>query len=139
MRISEIFSTDVELATPDMTILEIAQKMKERDCGSVPVRDGDRLAGMITDRDIVVRCIAEGKDPEETTAGEVMTSGILYCYDDEDAKDVAKNMAETKVRRLPVLNRDKRLVGIVSLGDLSVGCEDNAILGETMERIRVSA
>ncbi len=139
MKVSEIYSQDVELAVPDMTVLEIARKMEERNCGSIPVRDDDRLIGMVTDRDIVIRCVAKGLDPSTTTAQQIMTPGILYCYDDEDAEDVANNMAEAKVRRLPVLNQDKRLVGIVSLGDLAIGCEDGEILAETLERIRLAA
>jgi CBS domain-containing protein len=84
----------------------------------MPVREGDRLVGMITDRDIAVRAVAEGKGPD-TPIREVMTQDVKYCYDDDDTNDVARNMADIQVRRLPVLTRDKRLVGIVSLGDMA--------------------
>ncbi|NCC22678.1 MAG: CBS domain-containing protein [Alphaproteobacteria bacterium] len=139
MKIKDILSRDVELANPDTTIADVARKMKERNCGSIPVSENDRLVGMITDRDIAIRCVAEGLDCASMTAEQIMTPGILYCYDDEDAEEVARNMAETKVRRLPVVNRDKKLVGIVSLGDLAVGCEDESITGEVLERIRLAA
>lgn len=139
MKIKDILSRDVELANPDTPIADVARKMKERNCGSIPVSENDRLVGMITDRDIAIRCVAEGLDCASMTAEQIMTPGILYCYDDEDAEEVARNMAETKVRRLPVVNRDKKLVGIVSLGDLAVGCEDESITGEVLERIRLAA
>jgi CBS domain-containing protein len=89
--------------------------------GALPVRDHDRLVGMITDRDITVRAIAQGKGPT-ATVGEVMSPEVLYCYEDQDIEEVLRNMADIKVRRLPVLNREKRLVGIVSLGDLAANC-----------------
>ena len=93
--------------------------MAELDAGIMPVREGDRLVGMITDRDITVRAVAEGKGPD-TAVREVMTEDVKYCYEDDDTQDVARNMADIQVRRLPVLTRDKRLVGIISLGDLAV-------------------
>ena len=119
MQISEIMSSNVQLANPDQSIREIAQIMAECDCGAVPVGDNDRLVGIVTDRDLAVRAIAAGKGPD-TPVREVMSRGVLYCYDDEDTDDVASNMADIKVGRLPVLNAKKRLVGIVSLGDIAM-------------------
>ncbi len=119
MQIGEIMSPNVQLANPDQSIREIAQIMAECDCGAVPVGDNDRLVGIVTDRDIAVRAVALGKGPD-TPVREVMSRGVLYCYDDEDTDDVASNMADIKVRRLPVLNAKKRLVGIVSLGDIAM-------------------
>ncbi len=118
MKISKCMTRDVQLANPKQTICEAAKMMAQIDAGVLPVGDGDRLVGMITDRDIAIRAVAQGKPPD-TPIREVMTEEVLYCFDDQEMEDVARNMADIKVRRLPVLNRDKRLVGIVSLGNLS--------------------
>ena len=118
MKISECMTADVEVVRPDQPIREAAQFMLRNDAGSMPVADGDRLVGMIADRDITVRAVAEGRGPD-TPVREVMTEETLYCYEDMSTEEVARNMGDNQVRRLPVLNRDKRLVGIVSLGDLS--------------------
>lgn len=119
MDIKDIMSTDVEVVTPDTLIHEIAQKMQQRDCGCVVVVENDRMVGMITDRDIALRCVANSHIPAETTAKDVMTPEILYCRDTDNADEVARDMGKNKVRRMPVLNAEKRLVGIVSLGDLA--------------------
>lgn len=119
MRVSEAMTREVRVANPDQSIREVARIMAEIDAGVMPVGENDRLVGMITDRDIAIRAIGEGKGPD-TPVREVMTTEqVLYCYDDEDLDHVAKNMSEQQVRRLPVVNRDKRLVGIVSLGNLA--------------------
>ena len=119
MRVSEAMSRDVRLATPQQSIREVAKTMSEIDAGAVPVQENDRLVGMITDRDIAVRAVALGKGPD-TPVGDVMSrEQVLYCYDDEEIEHVAQNMSEQRVRRLPVVNREKRLVGIVSLGDVA--------------------
>jgi CBS domain-containing protein len=119
MRVSEAMTREVRVATPGQTIRDVAKIMDEIDAGSMPVGENDKLVGMITDRDIAIRAVAQGKGPE-TTVREVMSdSKVLYCYDDEELDDVAKNMGSEQVRRLPVVNRDKRLVGIVSLGDVA--------------------
>jgi CBS domain-containing protein len=118
-------SRDVRLASPDQTIRDVAKIMDDIDAGSVPVSENDRLVGMVTDRDIAVRAVAAGKGPD-TPVREVMSREVKYCYDDEDLDHVAKNMGDIRVRRLPVVNRDKRLVGIVSLGDLALKGENSA-------------
>jgi CBS domain-containing protein len=118
MKISECMSVDVELAAPTDSVRDVANLMRRLDIGSLPVGENDRLVGMITDRDIVMRAVAEGKGPD-TPVREVMSSEIRYCFEDEDVEAVSEQMGEWKIRRLPVLNRDKRLVGIVSLGDVS--------------------
>ena len=118
MRVSDAMTRDVRVASPGQTIRDVAKLMDEIDAGSVPVGENDRLIGMITDRDIAVRAVAEGKGPD-TPVREVMSADVKYCYEDEDLEHVAKNMADIKVRRLPVVSREKRLVGIVSLGDLA--------------------
>ena len=101
----------------------------------LPVCDGDRLVGVITDRDITVRSVAQGHDPKTARVQEVMTPEVIYCFDDEDVKEAAKKMEEKQVRRLPVLNREKRLVGIVSLGDLAVRTGKEKLAGEVLERV----
>ena len=119
MKVAQAMSSNVSVANPTQTIREVAGTMAKVDAGVVPVADGDRLVGMITDRDIAIRAVAAGKGPE-TPVREVMTPEVKYCFEDEDLDHVAKNMAEQRVRRLPVMNRDKRLVGILSLGDIAL-------------------
>ena len=119
MRVSEAMTRDVRIASPNQSIREAARIMAEIDAGVLPVGEDDRLVGMITDRDIAIRAVAEGKGPD-TSVREVMTQDVKYCFEDEDTDDVVRNMADQQVRRLPVVNRDKRLVGILSLGDLAV-------------------
>jgi CBS domain-containing protein len=109
---------NVRIASPDQTIREAAMTMAEIDAGALPVGDDVRLLGMLTDRDIAVRAVAQGKGPD-TRVRDVMSSKVKYCFEDEEIDDVIENMGDIKVRRLAVLNRDKRLVGIVSLGDLA--------------------
>jgi CBS domain-containing protein len=118
MKVRDCMTRDVRVANPDETIRDAARMMRECDAGVLPVGENDRLVGMITDRDIAVRAVAEGKGPE-TPIRDVMSAEVKYVYDDEDVDDAARNMAELQVRRLPVLGRDKRLVGIVTLGDLA--------------------
>jgi CBS domain-containing protein len=118
MQIDKIMHRNVKIIGPDETLRDAATAMKKLDVGVLPVGEHDKLVGMITDRDIAIRGIAEGKGPD-TKAREVMSQEVKYCFEDEAVEHVAENMAELQVRRLPVLNRDKRLVGIVSLGDLA--------------------
>ncbi|WP_407351227.1 CBS domain-containing protein [Luteimonas sp. R10] len=118
MKVSEMMTRDVRVASPDQTIRDAAAVMAEQDIGSLPVGENDRLVGMVTDRDIVVRAIAEGRGTD-TQVRDVMTSEVKYCYDDEDADQIVRNMADLHVRRLPVINRDKRLVGVVSLANVN--------------------
>ena len=135
MKVNEIITHDPEVIRPETALIEAAQKMKSLDIGMLPVCDGDRLVGVITDRDITVRGVAQGYDPKTARVQEVMTPEVIYCFDDEDVKDVAKKMEEKQVRRLPVLNREKRLVGIVSLGDLAVRTGKEKLAGEVLERV----
>jgi CBS domain-containing protein len=110
---------DVRVATPGQSIRDVAKIMAEIDAGILPVGENDRLIGMISDRDIAVRAVAQGKGPDTPVRDVMSTEKVLYCYDDEELDNVAKNMGDEQVRRLPVVNREKRLVGIVSLGDLA--------------------
>jgi CBS domain-containing protein len=119
MKVSECMTTDVEIVTPDQNIQEAAQFMLSADAGAMPVGEGDRLIGMVTDRDITVRAVAQGLGPD-TAIREVMTEDLVYCYDDDEVEEVALRMSDSQVRRLPVLSRDgDTLVGIVSLGDIT--------------------
>ena len=119
MRVVDIMTRDVRVARPDQSIQEAARMMAEIDAGVLPVGESDRLVGMITDRDIAMRAVAEGKGPQ-TQVREVMSPEVKYCFEDDDTDAVARNMAEIQVRRLPVVDHDKRLVGIIALGDLAV-------------------
>ena len=119
MKVGEVMTRGVELASPDDTIQKAASRMAELDTGVLPVGEGDRLVGMLTDRDIAVRAVAQGRGPD-TEVREAMTPDVRYCFEDDDLDDAVRGMGEQKVRRLPVLGRDKRLVGIVSLGDVAL-------------------
>ena len=130
MRVSEAMTREVRVATPGQSIRDVARIMAEIDAGSVPVGENDRLVGMITDRDIAVRAVAEGRGPD-TKIADVMSHEVKYCYDDDDLDDVAANMGSIQVRRLPVVHRDKRLVGIVSIGDVAA-CEDAKKAGKAL-------
>ena len=118
MKIADVMTKDVHLVRPDQTLRDAAMMMFDDDIGAVPVTDHDRLVGMVTDRDIAIRAVAQGKGPD-TKVREIMTEQVKYCFEDEDLDHVSKNMADIQMRRLPVMNRQKRLVGIVSLGDLA--------------------
>jgi CBS domain-containing protein len=133
MRVSEAMTRDVRVANPGQTIRDVARIMAEIDAGSMPVGEDDRLVGMITDRDIAIRAVAVGKGPD-TPVRDVMSKEVKYCFEDEDLEHVAKNMGDIQVRRLPVVNRDKRLVGIVSLGDIAQS-EDAETTGETVAKV----
>ena len=126
MKVGQLMTTRVSWVGPDYTVAEIARRMRADDIGSVPVAHNDRLVGMVTDRDIVLRAVADGGEIERVTARQVMSASVLYCFEDESVATVLHNMGENQVRRLPVLDRDKRLVGVVSLGDLSRAAQDKA-------------
>ena len=135
MQIKDVMTSNVEVVHPDTTLQDAAKKMKDLDVGSLPVCDGQRLLGTVTDRDITVRAVAEGRNPTTTPVREVMTSGIVYCFEDQDVREAAKLMKEKQIRRLPILNRDKRLVGIVSLGDLAVDTGNEKMAGQTLTKV----
>jgi CBS domain-containing protein len=131
MRVADAMSRDVHLASPDESIIDAARMMADCDCGVLPVGENDRLVGMITDRDIVVRALAEGKDGD-TPIRDVMSRDVKYCFEDDDVGEVAHNMGDLQIRRLPVVNRDKRLIGILSLGDIAHQSNDTESAAEAL-------
>jgi CBS domain-containing protein len=131
MRVSEAMTREVKICTPGQSIREVARTMAEIDAGAMPVGENDRLIGMITDRDIAIRGVALGKGPD-TAVREIMSEHVEYCYDDEDLDKVAEGMANVRVRRLPVVNREKRLVGILSLGDVARKDDHRDVVAETV-------
>ena len=133
MQVRDAMTSSVRLATPGQTIRDAARLMAEIDAGSLPVSENDRLVGMITDRDIAVRAVARGLGPDTPVREVMSTDQVLYCFEDDKVDDVAKNMGEVKVRRLPVVDRSKRLVGIISLGD--VAQREQRAAGKSYEKI----
>ncbi|HEX2494796.1 MAG TPA: CBS domain-containing protein [Steroidobacter sp.] len=131
MKVREAMTRDVRLVRPDQNIRDAANLMAELDIGVLPVEEDDRLVGMITDRDIAVRAVAQGLGPE-TSIREVMSREVKYCFDDQSIDEVTQNMADIRVRRLPVLNRDKRLVGILSIGDIAIDASAQDEAGEAL-------
>jgi CBS domain-containing protein len=135
VQLKEVMTSGVEVISPEASIREAAEKMSHLDIGPLPVCDGDRLVGMLTDRDITVRAVAEGRDPVTTLVREVMTPDIVYGFDDQDVQDATRLMEQYQIRRLPVLSRSKRLVGIVSLGDLAVRPGNLPLASEVLEQV----
>ena len=134
MELRDVMTQRVEVIRPDATLCDAARKMRELDVGALPVCDGRRLHGMITDRDITVRAVAEGRDPRRTTVREVATSRVIYCFEDDDVREVGRTMREHQIRRIPVLDRNKRLVGIVALGDIAT-MSDDRMAGDVLEGV----
>jgi CBS domain-containing protein len=134
MKVRQVMTADVYTVRPDASIFDIAELMRDEDIGAVPVVEDDKLIGMVTDRDIVVRALADSKDPTQATARSVMSANLLYCFDDQSVEEVLDNMGEQQVRRMPVVDRDKRLVGVVSIGDLSAAAPADRA-GESLSQI----
>lgn len=135
MQLRDVMTRNVEITQPDATVQEAAVKMKALNIGALPVCDGDRLVGLLTDRDITVRATADGRNPANTTIREVMTPDIAYCFDDQKIGEAARVMAEKQIRRMPVLDRNKRLVGIISLGSLAVHTKDDNLVGDVLKQV----
>ena len=134
MKVSKIMSPDVELVNPDDSIQSAARKMADADIGFLPVGENDRLIGMVTDRDIALRAVAMGKSPRSTKVREIMTDKVLYCTEHDEVEDAADSMASMKIRRLPIVNDGKRLVGVLSLGDIALR-HDSATAGSALEQV----
>jgi CBS domain-containing protein len=134
MQINDIMTQYVEVISPEISIQEAAKQMRSLDVGVLPVCNGDRLVGMLTDRDLTIRAVANGRDPKTTTVEEAMTAEVAYCFEDQDTEEAERVMEKHQIRRLAVLARDKRLVGIVSLGDLAIKDDENHA-ATTLERV----
>ena len=134
MQVKDVMTTDVELVRPTQTIRQAALVMGKSDCGALPVADKDSLIGMITDRDIAIRAVAAGKGPK-TLVRDVMSQEVLYCFEDQDLDEVSRNISDIKVRRLPVIDRDKRLVGILSLADMALKANGTEPAAEALKAI----
>ena len=135
-KISEVMTTNVKVVRPNETVQNAARLMAELDVGAIPVCDGKRLQGMITDRDITIRATAEGRGGE-TKVKEVMTQDVVWCTEEDDTQEVLQRMGESQIRRIPVVDQDKNLVGIVALGDLAIEDEEN--VDETLRDISMPA
>lgn len=138
MQIREIMTQGAEVVYVDVAAQEAAMKMRELDVGALPVCDGDSLQGVITDRDIAIRLVAEGRDVLQTKVRDIMTPGVSYCFDDQTVEEAVMLMEAEQIRRLPILNREKHLVGMLSLGDLALrteGTEDEDLADEALKDI----
>jgi uncharacterized protein (DUF2267 family) len=133
-KVHEIMSTNVTWVGPDISLRDAARKMHELDIGCLPVGKDDRLIGMITDRDIACRAVAKGVDPAKTAISEAMSKGVIYCFDDQDVGEAAHLMERKQLHRLPVLNRQKRMVGMLSLGDIGLRAS-HELTGEVVAAI----
>ncbi|GJL86220.1 MAG: inosine-5-monophosphate dehydrogenase [Micavibrio sp.] len=133
-QIRDVMSRDFKWVPPETTLRDAARIMRDNDVGFLPIGENDRMVGIITDRDITVRAVAEGFHPQSDTVRSVMTPGPFYCYEDQNVAEICDNMSFIKVRRLPVVSRDKRLVGVVSLGDLAQICQ-KAQTGDALRQI----
>lgn len=132
-QIKDVMNSSVEVVSPDETIINAAEKMKRHDIGFLPVCDGKKLRGTVTDRDLAIRVLANGKDPEETKIKDIMTKEVVYAYDDDDVEAASELMSKHQVRRLIVLDHNKDLCGLVSVGDIAGEAEE--ISGETLRNI----
>ena len=133
MKVRELMTEEVATVTLATTLNEVASKMKQEDTGAIPVLDEDRLVGIVTDRDIVIRCIAEGKDPNELTAEDILSRDLETIDPDADVQEAARIMARRQIRRLPVVE-DEELIGVISLGDIAVK-EDEDVAGDTLQDV----
>ena len=135
MKIKEVMTRAVETVRPDQSIQEAAAKMKSLDVGPIPVTDGDRLVGMLTDRDIVLRAVADGRDPRTTKVRDAMTSDVVCCKEDDDVKDAAQKMKDRQIRRIVVVDAGQKVCGIVSLGDIAVDTHNDRMSGDVLEEV----
>jgi CBS domain-containing protein len=135
MQVFEAMTPDVISVLPDTKLVDAALAMRNLDVGPLPVVDGGRLVGVITDRDITVRATAEGRDPRLTTVEDIMTPEVVACREEDDVRVAARMMQDAQLRRLLVVDEGGMLVGIVSLGDLAVQTRDDALSGETLEKV----
>ncbi len=135
MQVKEIMSRIVEVIDADSPIQSAAEMMRNSDIGMLPVREGDRLVGILSDRDITVRATASGLDPTKTEVKDVVTPGVTYCFENQSVEEAAKLMQANRLRRLVVLNQQKKLAGIVSIGDLAAKTEVTQLVGQTVKGV----
>lgn len=134
MQVKEAMHTGVEWVEPDVPVTTVAQKMRDLDVGAIPVCEKDKLVGIVTDRDITCRAVAKGADPSKLTAGDVMTEGVVYCSDTEELDDAIRIMEDKQIRRMPAIDEKKRMVGILSLGDVSHAASQQ-LTGEVLKAV----
>jgi CBS domain-containing protein len=139
MKVHEIMPHNVECIDPETPIAKAADKMRDLDIGFLPICENDRLIGTVTDRDITIRSVAQGRDPRLAPVREIMTQQVFYCYEDDDVEKTGQYMQKKEVRRMLILNRQKRLVGVVSIGDLAKTSGEKEIAGETLGHIAEAA
>ena len=139
MDLRDIMTRNVEVVSAGASLKNAAKKMKDLDVGLIPVCDGDRLKGVLTDRDITIRATANGRDPSKTKVSEVMSTDLAYCLEDQEVEEAVSVMEARQIRRLPIVNQDKRLIGIISLADIAVHVGDRDLSGETLEEISAPA
>lgn len=139
MKVQEIMTRDVECIEPETPIAKAADKMQDLDIGFLPICENDRLVGTVTDRDITIRSVAQGRDPRLAPVRDIMSQEVFYCYEDEDVERVGQHMQEKEVRRMLILNRQKKLVGVVSIGDLAKASGEKELAGETLGHIAEAA
>ncbi len=139
MDLRDIMTRNVEVVSAGASLKNAAKKMKDLDVGLIPVCDGDRLKGVLTDRDITIRATADGRDPSKTKVSEVMSTDLAYCLEDQEVEEAVSVMEARQIRRLPIVNQNKRLIGIISLADIAVHVGDRDLSGETLEEISAPA
>jgi len=135
MNVAEVMTRNPEVIRPDTIIKQAAETMKKLDVGLLPVCDGERLVGMLSDRDITIRGTAAGLDPAKTRAEQIMTREVAYCLDDKEIKEAVRIMEEKQIRRLPIVNHEKKLVGVVSLGDIAVRTGNQRLAGKVVREV----
>ena len=134
-KVSDIMTTDVEMVGPDTNLKTAAEAMRRLDVGVLPVGTGGNVRGIITDRDIVIRGVAEALDPLSTRVSELMTRDVVHCYDDQSIREAAQMMKDKQIRRLLIFSHDEKLVGVLSLGDLAVDYGDDKVSGQVLEKV----
>jgi len=139
MDLRDIMTRNVEVVSAGASLKDAAKKMKDLDVGLIPVCDGDRLKGVLTDRDITIRATADGRVPSKTKVSEVMSTDLAYCLEDQEVEEAVSVMEARQIRRLPIVNQNKRLIGIISLADIAVHVGDRDLSGETLEEISAPA
>lgn len=135
MRVREIMHPNAQVINVNYNVEAAARVMESQDCGALPVEQNNKMVGMITDRDIVIRVVAQGKDPRKTKVKDIMSEGIDYCYADDDIQDVSKKMTQQLHRRLPVVDENKKLVGMLSLGDIASKANDAKLSHEILSKV----